>query len=57
MISLIEEANRNFPLEPRLALNYLNNVITNDNERIDIMAYDTIYYYYVNADLVDSFDI
>ncbi len=40
-----------------MALNYLNNVITNDNERIDIMAYDTIYYYYVNADLVESFNI
>lgn len=44
-------------MEPRLAMNLLNNVITNQNERIDIMAYDTIYYYNVNADLEESFDI
>ena len=44
-------------MEPRLAMNLLNNVITNQNERIDIMAYETIYYYYINADLEESFNI
>jgi hypothetical protein len=38
-------------------MNHLNNLIFNENERIDIMAYDMIYYYWVNADLIDSFDI
>jgi hypothetical protein len=29
ILSIIEDANKKFPLEPRLAMNLLNNVITN----------------------------
>jgi hypothetical protein len=57
ILAVIHHANTKFPLDPKNAMNYLNNAITNQNERIDIMAYETIYYYYPNADMEDSFDI
>ncbi len=38
-------------------MTYLHGIIENQIERTDLMAYDTIFYYYINADLKDSFDI
>jgi hypothetical protein len=57
ILSLITFANSKFPLEPKHAMTYLNNVITHPIEKIEIMAYDVIHYYYINADMEDSYDI
>lgn len=38
------------------ALTLLHSAISDPEERTDLLAYDTVYYYYVNAD-PDSFNI
>ena len=47
---LIDLSNAQFPLESKHALTLLNSVITNPEERTDLLSYDTIYYYWVNGD-------
>lgn len=37
-------------MEPRHALNYLNGVILNQEDRTDLESYPMIYYFYPNAD-------
>jgi hypothetical protein len=55
-LGLIELANEKCPLEPRHALNYLNGVILNPEDRKDLESYPMIYFFYPNADTT-TYDI
>jgi hypothetical protein len=58
IMELIGIANSKFPLEAKHAMVYLHNVIVDfPDERVDLMAYSTIYYYYPNAYGKQGFDI